>query len=147
MIKFSRINSKYGVFSNFSPVSIVYNGIKYNFTEAAWQAQKCINEKDRIKFSNMTPSQAKQAGRRTKLRPDWENVKLDLMEEICFIKFSQAPFKEILLSTGDEEIVEDTTGWHDNIWGNCSCAKCINKPGKNLLGKTLMKIRDRLKEE
>ena len=44
MIKFSGINSKYGVFSNFLPVSIVYNGIKYNSTEAAWQAQKCINE-------------------------------------------------------------------------------------------------------
>lgn len=147
MIKFKRTDLKYGVFSNFSPVNIVYDGIEYNSTEAAWQAQKCIDKKDRIKFSNMTPSQAKQAGRRVKLRPDWEDVKLDLMEKICFIKFSQSPFKEILLNTGNEEIVEDTTGWHDNIWGNCSCGRCANRPGKNLLGKTLMKIRDRLKEE
>ena len=82
-------------------------------------------------------------GRKVQLRHDWEEVKYRLMVDICYAKFTQNPeLKEILLSTGDETLVENTTGWHDNIWGNCECPRCINKEGKNLLGKALMEVRE-----
>lgn len=64
------------------------------------------------------------------------------MVEVLQAKFSQNPdLQEILKGTGEEELVENTTGWHDNIWGNCECEKCVGKPGKNLLGKALMEVR------
>ncbi len=44
-----------------------------------------------------------------------------------------------LMETRDNIIIEDTTGWHDNIWGYCTCDKCKNKEHKNYLGKILRK--------
>ena len=70
------------------------------------------------------------------------------MVDVCYAKFTQnEDLKDILLSTGNEELCENTTGWHDNIWGNCECPKCKDIIGKNLLGKALMEVRDRIKEE
>lgn len=46
-----------------------------------------------------------------------------------------------LMLTGEEQLLENTTGWHDNTWGDCSCPKCKNITGQNLLGKALMEVR------
>lgn len=64
------------------------------------------------------------------------------MVGVLICKFGNPELRKILLSTGDEELVEDTTSWHDNIWGNCDCPRCRNIPGQNLLGKALMQVRD-----
>lgn len=147
-IKFSRRDKKYGCFSNFTPCTIVFDGITYKSTEAAWQAQKTLDKKERESFSNLSPSEAKKKGRHVNLRKDWEDVKYELMVEICLQKFrGNSEYEKTLIYTGDEEIIEDTTGWHDNVWGNCDCPKCINKPGRNLLGKALMEVRERLWQE
>lgn len=148
MIKFSKVNSQYGCFSNFYLTDVEYDGLHFSNSEAAWQAQKCLYENTKLNFQTKTPSQAKMSGRRVKLRSDWEEVKYDLMVDVCYAKFSQHPeLKQILLSTNDEILVEDTTGWHDNIWGSCSCPKCRNIVGKNLLGKALMEVREKIKKE
>lgn len=147
-LKFSRTNSIYGCFSNFAPFTVDYDGIQYKNSEAAWQAQKTLDPAQRIQFQSLGPSEAKKLGRRVNLRPDWEEVKYGLMVDVCYAKFSQHyDIKQTLLSTGDEEIIENTTGWHDNIWGNCDCPKCITKVGRNLLGKALMEVRDKLRNE
>lgn len=36
-----------------------------------------------------------------------------------------------LLDTEDMELIEDTTCWHDNIWGEYTCEECKNKEHKN----------------
>jgi ribA/ribD-fused uncharacterized protein len=83
-----------------------------------------------------------------KLRSDWEDVKALLMIDVLHAKFTQHPeLAKVLLSTGNATLVEDTTGWHDNTWGNCDCERCANIKGKNLLGKSLMEVRLRLKKE
>lgn len=70
------------------------------------------------------------------------------MIDVCYAKFFQNEnLREILLSTGDELLMEDTTGWHDNEWGNCECQSCKNFQGKNLLGKALMVVRQELLSE
>lgn len=51
-------------------------------------------------------------------------------------KFKDEQLKEMLLSTGNADIIEGNY-WHDNFWGQCSCEKCVGK-GKNNLGKILM---------
>ena len=146
MVYFSKRDGVYGCFSNFYNCLIQYKGEVYNNSEAAWQAQKCP---PRCKeFRNKTGSQAKRLGRSVPLRDDWEKVKYSEMVAVLTCKFQQNPeLLKLLLSTGNEVLVEDTTGWHDNIWGRCSCSDCMGtgKVGKNLLGKALMEVRDLLR--
>lgn len=85
------------------------------------------------------PVQAKRLGRKVKLRDDWEEVKLDIMTEVVSQKFLQHPHLiEMLLQTGDEELVEGNK-WGDRFWGVCK------GKSENHLGKILMKIRDAYK--
>lgn len=148
MIKFKKKDPDYACFSNFYPCNIEYGGITYNNSEAAWQSLKTLDIDERRSFSECTGGSAKKKGRKVKLREDWEDIKYNLMVDICYAKFAQnEDIKDILIGTGDEEIIENTTAWHDNIWGNCECPRCINKPGKNLLGKALMTVREKIKDE
>lgn len=145
MIKFSKSQGLYGVFSNFYVCNIEYNGLVYRNSEAAFQAQKDISRAS--EFTNLSPLSAKRLGRSVKLRPDWEEIKYFVMIDVLRAKFSQnEELKNILLNTGNEEIIEDTTSWHDNTWGSCECARCYKKAGLNLLGNALMEVRSELME-
>lgn len=66
------------------------------------------------------------------------------MENLIREKFKNPELREKLLSTSDAELVEGNT-WHDNVWGNCNCPRCIEIEGQNNLGKTLMKIRKEIR--
>lgn len=141
----------YEFLSNFYSTKIDYEGLTYDSTEAAFQAAKIkestlekTNESRSI-FVGLTPGKAKRLGRIVSLRPDWEKVKDGVMLDILRIKFSKPDLKQMLLDTGDAYLIEGTT-WHDNYWGNCTCDRCKNITGKNMLGKTLMQVRAELKE-
>lgn len=133
----SSFRDEYFFLSNFYPVEIKLDGIVYPNAETAFQAQKTLDVEERRKFSMLkNPVQAKRLGRKVKLRDDWEEVKLDIMTEIVSQKFLQHPHLiEMLLQTGDEELVEGNK-WGDRFWGVCK------DKGENHLGKILMKIRD-----
>lgn len=144
MIK--EFKGKYRWLSNFYNSPVTYNGITYQNNEAAFQAQKTFDENIRLEFANLNPSEAKRKGRKVKLRSDWEEVKDKIMYEIVKAKFTQSEkLRNRLLNTGFEELVEGTTGWHDNYWGNCECEKCKHIEGKNKLGQILMTVRDNLR--
>lgn len=144
MLYFKRDSKMYGCFSNFYACVVVYKGELYLNSEAAWQAQKCPSRSR--EFINLNGSNAKRLGRQVSLRKDWEEIKYSEMVEVLTCKFSQnRDLLNILLSTGNEVIVEDTTGWHDNLWGQCSCEKCKGIKGQNLLGKALMEVREKLR--
>lgn len=99
--------------SNFYERPVLYEGLVYQNTEAAFQAAKCESIHDRMQFCTLRPSQAKQLGRRVHLRSDWEEVKDQIMRDILQCKFSQSPhLKKLLLETGDALLVEGNT-WHD----------------------------------
>ena len=137
--------SKNTYLSNFYPCNVEFDGVVYKSSEAAWQAQKTLDLEQRKKFCNCSASEAKKLGRHVKLRSDWEDIKYKLMVDVCYAKFSQnKELEDKLKSTGTELLIENTTGWHDNVWGNCECSKCTNKIGKNLLGKALMLVRFKL---
>ena len=138
-------DGKYAFLSNFHNCPVTYNGLTYKNNEAAFQAQKTLNENIRKEFTGLPPNLAKRKGRRVTLRSDWEQVKDDIMYEICLEKFlSKKNYRllELLLNTGHEEIVEGNY-WHDNYWGNCTCDRCKNVDGMNVLGKILMEIRSK----
>ena len=136
----------YFFLSNFYNVYLEYEGIIYCSTEAAFQAAKSLDISEKMRMARMSPSDAKRAGRKIQLRPDWEEIKDKVMYDVCYEKFTNNDalhLKERLLKTGKEELVEGNT-WHDNYWGNCTCEKCKNIAGQNKLGKILMEIRKEL---
>lgn len=129
--------------SNFYRSPIVVDGIKYPTVEHAFQAQKSENHGDRLEISLLkTPTEAKIAGRRVKLRPDWEQVKIGAMRECLLAKFSDPTLMVQLLAIDDEEIVEWNT-WGDTVWGMC----VRSGKGQNLLGKLLTEIRNSAKAQ
>ena len=140
-------DGEYAFLSNFYECPITYNGLTYSNSEAAFHAQKTLNNRERLQFTTLSPSESKKLGRKITLRSDWEQVKTRLMYEICREKFYQnEELAEKLLATG-EEYLEEGTYWHDNCWGNCYCDKCKNIIGENRLGKILMDIREELKND
>lgn len=139
----STFRDEYDFLSNFYPCSIVYQGMWYQNAEAAFQAQKCINEEDKQVFCGLPAAKAKRHGRQVKLRPDWESVKIGLMAEIVKAKFSQnIHLAKKLLATGDRQLFEKNT-WGDTFWGVDGCTG----EGENHLGQILMQVRRELAQE
>jgi ribA/ribD-fused uncharacterized protein len=126
--------------SNFERCEILYKGILYKSSEAAFQAQKTLNIKARYIFAKLNAREAKTMGAIVNIRPDWEDVKLEIMEEICRVKFNLHQFKAKLIDTGMMNIIESNY-WGDTYWGICDGI------GENNLGKIIMKIREEIKEE
>lgn len=134
-------------FSNFQPSLIKLRGVVWPTVEHFYQAMKTESLEEQAKIRKMdTPGKAKRAGRKVKMRADWEKIKESIMMEALREKFKGRDFKQSLLSTGEEEIIEINT-WHDNEWGSCVCVKCRNKTGRNKLGKLLMQLRQEIRSK
>ena len=142
----SFFKGKYGFLSNFYPSEILYEGILYHSSEAAYQAAKTDDPNEKIKFTSYSASKSKEEGKPlVKDKKLWYPKSLKIMEDILRIKFSHKSFKQYLLDTRDSILIEGNT-WHDNFFGSCICDKCGNV-GENHLGKLLMKIRDELRRD
>lgn len=144
------INSFSGEFaflSNFWPASVEWAGIEFPTSEHAFQAAKTTSQEAAREIAALpTPGQAKRAGRKVAMRPDWDLVRISVMQSILFAKFRQNPdLAEKLLATGFAKLVEGNV-WHDNFWGICKCANC-GSSGQNHLGESLQLVRARLTEE
>lgn len=136
-----KFDGNYYFLSNFYPVEVEYEGITYKNSEAAFQAMKVIDVKERYAFKDLSPSKAKWLGRRVKLRPDWEDIKDQIMYEIVKSKFSNnMRLKKMLSDTGNSYLEEGNT-WRDTYWGT------VNRKGQNKLGQILMKVREELSNE
>lgn len=141
MDKLRYLRGRYYCLSNFGGYPVLYKGIRYKNSEAAFQSQKVLDPAVREKFANLSPNAAKKMGRQLNLRPDWEEVKDEIMEEIVRAKIDQNPeVKERLLETGDM-IIEEGNDWKDTYWG----VDLKTGKGENRLGKILMKIRDEVR--
>lgn len=124
--------------SNFFMVPFVWKGKKWKSAEHAFQASKAKKEVEALRVMEaVTPTEAKRLGRRVEMRENWNQVRLEVMEEILRAKFSVPELKEKLKATGERELVEGNT-WNDTFWGVC------NGRGMNHLGKLLMKVRSEM---
>lgn len=142
----------YYEFSNFFNCDVTWRGFTFGNTEAIFQCEKSMPDRFGINaeiMKSMSGREAKKYGRfNITLRPDWEEKKLDILLEILVQKFTQNDdLREILLGTTSKFIIEDTTGWHDNDYGRCTCPKCSVKPAGNYLGTSLMLARAFLRGE
>lgn len=140
---YSALEVDYGCFSNFSRHGFGIDGIYWKTSEHYFQAQKFVGTEfeDKVREAR-SPKDAAGLGRRRDfpLRKDWEGVKDDVMRHAVLKKFqTHAEIREILLNTGDKNIVENAPG--DYYWG---CGK--DGTGKNMLGIILMEVREQLSE-
>lgn len=142
VIKFYSTKGEYGCFSNFAAYPIELKGKVWPTTEHYFQAQKFPGTEHEEEIRNeKSPMIAARKGRDRKrpLRRDWEAVKDEIMREAVLAKFTQhAELREILLATGDAEIIEHTT--NDSYWADGG-----DGSGLNMLGKILMSVREELR--
>lgn len=141
---FYSTRSEYGCFSNFSRHGLELDGVWWPTSEHYFQAQKFAGtpHAEQIRKVN-SPRDAANMGRdrQRPLRPDWETVKDDIMRRAVLKKFqTHDEIREILLGTGEEELVENAP--HDYYWG---CGK--DGSGRNQLGLILMEVREILRQE
>ena len=126
--------------SNFYPARVEVGGVCYSNAEAAFQAQKCVDAAERGEFAELVAVKAKRRGRQVKLRPDWDSVRLGVMEEVVRAKFRQnSDLAARLLGTGRLPLAEGNS-WGDLFWG----VDVKTGKGENHLGRILMKIREEL---
>lgn len=115
-MKINEFREEYFFLSNFYPCKVTYDGITYQNTEAAFQAQKCTSLEERKKFADLNATESKKLGRAVPLRKDWEAVKVSHMREILRCKFTQnEDLMEKLLQTKDAYLEEGNT-WGDKTW-------------------------------
>lgn len=132
---------EYRWLSNFWHAPITVIGFPYQNTEAAYQASKTLDLDARKKFELLSGAQAKQLGRKLKIRPDWDLVKFEMMELVLRAKFmTHGHLAAKLRNTTDRPIIELNT-WGDTIWGQVKNKNGV-LVGDNMLGKLLMNIRD-----
>lgn len=124
--------------SNFAPAKVTLDGEVYPTVEHAYVAAKTLDPLVRkLVQEQATPGMAKRLGRKLSLRPDWDEVKLKVMEDLLRQKFRDSTYAMQLRRTGDMPIVEGNT-WGDTFWGVC------HGVGENHLGRLLMQLRSEL---
>lgn len=129
---------EYEFLSNFYPTKVFFEGITYYNSEAAYQAQKCLHPEDRGQFARLSSDEAKRLGQKVEIRPDWDEVKCNIMERIVYAKFTQNPtLAQALLDTGDKPLKEGNY-WKDLYWG----VDLKTGEGENHLGQILMALRE-----
>ena len=129
------------VLSNFSAFSLRWNGIRFDTSEAAYHWEKfpsarSVEVRNAIRFAASAHEAFKIAEKhKAERRPDWDDVKVEIMRAILRAKVDQHEYvRRKLLATGDRELIEDS--WRDDFWGWGP-----NRDGANMLGKLWMEIR------
>lgn len=128
---------KYAWLSNFAESPVQLDGVIYPTVEHAYQAAKTEDplKREQIRQAD-TAVQAKQMGKFVALRPDFNDIKLQIMEDLLWQKFDTLEYRRLLLSTVSAELIHFCP-WGDVFWG-------VDRAGlgKNHHGRLLMEIRD-----
>lgn len=131
------------VLSNFSSFTLMWKGIRFDTSEAAYHWEKFPGYPSIQRAIQHAPS-AHEAFKAAELlkqfrRTDWDDVKVGIMKQLIREKAKQHEYvRRKLLETGTRELVEDS--WRDAFWGWGP-----NKDGKNMLGRLWMEVREELR--
>jgi ribA/ribD-fused uncharacterized protein len=157
ILYFDRDRVVFGFLSHFHPAAIVLDGETWPTVEHYYQAQKSTEPgyREAIRAA-ATPGRAKRLAappgalrrvsaqswfRKNKVppRPDWHEVKLDIMRRADLAKFTQhLELAEWLLATGDAELIEDSPS--EPYWGTGPDGQ-----GLNWAGRVIMEVRAQLR--
>lgn len=129
---------EYRWLSNFYPCRVVYEGLAYQSSEAAYQAAK-LPPTERAVFQSLDADAAKKLAHSKKVDAvAWDARKDQVMRDVLWAKFSEnSELTARLLATGDRYL-EETNWWNDPYWG------VYQGQGQNVLGRILMETRTRL---
>lgn len=136
-MKIESFSGEYRFLSNFWYSDVEMDGVMWPTIEHAFQAAKTeIPSEQREILRTNTPGTAKALGRAVTLRDGWDGIKLMVMANLVYKKFStDEELRAKLIATGDAELIEGNN-WGDKFWGVC------DGEGLNHLGKVLMHVRD-----
>jgi ribA/ribD-fused uncharacterized protein len=140
---------RFEVFSNFAATPFAMPAwhdrsriVEFPSGEHAFQAAKArtVSDHEHIRLA-ASPLEAKRAGRRVALPGDWEQRRGHVMLAVVRAKFAVPELRELLLSTDERVLAEDSP--YDPVWG------CRDRSGgytgENLLGRALMRVRNELR--
>lgn len=138
-------------FSNFYANTFEWEGYVVKSSEYAFMIEKALMfepSKAPLIAKARTPKEAKALGRSIQnfCPQKWDNERYGIMVEILKAKFVNPRLKQILLDTGERELVEGSP--YDAIWGvklDWQSDEILDRNkwrGQNLLGQTLMEVRD-----
>ena len=150
IVSFLKTNEEFGGLSNMSgafPMSV--NGVRVLTSEHLYQTLKFRDhpEVQKLILSKPSPIDCKMVAKskvnREKIREDWEEVQLEVMEFCLKLKLLShwIKFGNLLRVTEGKEIVEISSK-RDTYWGKVRSEEGL--VGENRLGKLLMKLRDEL---
>jgi ribA/ribD-fused uncharacterized protein len=132
------------VLSNFSAFTLLWKGRLFQTSEHAYHWEKfavghrhhaaeimgALSAHDALKYAERHKADR---------RPDWDDVKIEIMLGILRAKAEQHEYvRRKLLETGERELVENS--WRDSFWGWGP-----DRDGMNMLGTLWMKVRAELR--
>jgi ribA/ribD-fused uncharacterized protein len=136
-IAIRHFSGSYRFLSNFYHAKVELDGDVYPTVEHAFQAAKAPDKRDRRKIREApSAARARQLGRRLKLRPNWEEMKMDIMWQLLESKFSSPRLARWLVGTYPRDLIEGNN-WGDTYWGVDEVLG-----GQNVLGSLLMLVRE-----
>lgn len=150
IVSFLKTNEEFGGLSNMSGAfQMSVNGVRVLTSEHLYQALKFPDHPEVQKLILSKPSPiackmvAKSKVNREKIREDWKEVQLEVMEFCLKLKllWHWMKFGKLLRDTEGKEIVEISSK-RDTYWGKVRSEEGL--VGDNHLGKLLMKLRDEL---
>lgn len=151
-ILFYNKGKPYYEFTNFAPYGFKdSSGYQWPTSEHYFQAKKFLPGGNsgkhlhyiRTKISKTNPRAAFNYAHQhaADVRPNWTQVKDNVMRDALRYKFTQNPkLKTLLKSTGNSPLYEDSP--YDTYWGTGGGG--VHGTGKNMLGKLLMQLRKTL---
>jgi len=146
---FRKTDEPFGGLSNMAPgFPIFIFGRRIRTSEALYQACRFphLPEVQALILDESSPMTAKMRSKpfRARSRPDWDRVRVPIMKWCLRTKLlhNWERFSELLLSTGEKPIVEDSR--KDAFWGAISEKDNAHLVGENILGRLLMELRSKL---
>ena len=135
----NRFKGEYDFLSNRYPCRILWEGLEYRSAEAAFQASKCKEEKERKAIAGCSTDKAVLKGKDQTPYPGWEKTQMSIMESILQAKFEQNPvLMRKLVETGNRVLLNGNNK-QETFWG----IDLYSWLGENHLGKIIMNIRDK----
>ena len=151
VVRFRKTTEEFGGLSNMAPgFPVVVLGHRIRTSEALYQACRFphMPEVQQMILKEGSPMTAKMRSKpyRKDSRPDWDDVRVKVMKWCLRVKlvYNWRKFSELLLSTGDRPIVEDSR--KDSYWGAMP-QEDDTLNGQNVLGRLLMDLRTKLQED
>ena len=135
----NRFKGEYDFLSNRFPCRVLWEGLEFRSAEAAFQASKCQDEKERKVYAGCSTDKAILKGKDQIPYPGWAEAQLGIMESILLAKYEQNPFlMQKLVDTGSCVLLNGNNK-QETFWG----IDLYSWIGENHLGRIIMNIRDK----